>query len=115
MYSIALYSFYALCSGSGLIILKIAMNKKTEQSLTMVQALFQKEFFIGFILYGCGFLLWMVILSKYKLNVAYPVATSLFFIVAGLGSYFILKESISTVHIVGIILCIGGILLINVR
>lgn len=113
--NIILFLGYALCSGSGLIILKTAMNNKALNSLNLIQTFLQVRFIIGFFLYACGFLLWMFILSKFKLNVAFPIATSLFFIVSGLGSYFILKESFSIQHILGIILCFCGILLINVK
>ena len=112
---VILFILYALCSGSGLVILKIAMNNKVLKSLNLIQTFLQLRFIIGFFLYVCGFLLWMLILSKYKLNVAFPIATSLFFIVSGLGSYFILKESFTIMQVVGIFLCLAGILLINIK
>ncbi len=112
---IILFLSYALCSGSGLIILKIAMNNKTLKSLDLMQTFLQVKFIIGFFLYACGFFLWMLILSKFKLNVAFPIATSLFFIISGLGSYFILKESFTITQVVGIFLCLAGILLINIK
>ena len=113
--NIILFLGYALCSGSGLIMLKTAMNNKTLQSLNLIQTFLQIKFIIGFFLYACGFLLWMLILSKFKLNVAFPIATSLFFIVSGLGSCFILKESFTFIHVVGIFVCLVGILLINIK
>ena len=112
---IVLFLGYSLCSGSGLIILKIAMNNKTLKSLNLMQTFLQVRFIIGFFLYACGFILWMLILSKFKLNVAFPIATSLFFIVSGLGSYFILKESFTIMQVIGIFLCLAGILLINLK
>lgn len=112
---ILLFIGYALCSGSGLVILKMAMNDKSSQSISLIRAFFQVKFIIGFMLYASGFLLWMLILSKYKLNVAFPVAISLFFIVSGLGSYFVIKESVSTLQIIGTLLCLAGILLIHLR
>jgi drug/metabolite transporter (DMT)-like permease len=113
LFNILLFSGYALCSGSGLIILKSAMSAKADKSLTLFQTFLQVRFIAGFLLYAAGFLLWMLILSRFKLNVAFPVAMSLFFIVSGLGSAFILKESFSVVQIVGIALCLAGILLIH--
>jgi uncharacterized protein YebE (UPF0316 family) len=85
--SIIIFIAYALCSGCGLIILKMVMSD-TELSLANITSLILNiKFIIGFILYVFGFLLWMSILSKFKLNVAFPVAMSLFFIVSSLGSY----------------------------
>lgn len=113
--NIILFIGYALCSGSGLIILKTAMNEKALKSLNIMQTFLQVKFIMGFFLYACGFLLWMFILSKFKLNIAFPIATSLFFIVSGLGSYFILKESFTIMQVIGIFLCLSGILLINIK
>ena len=112
---ILLFIGYALCSGSGLVILKMAMNDRAARSLSLLQAFFRIKFIVGFFLYAAGFLLWMLILSKFKLNVAFPIAISLFFIVSGLGSYLVLKESVSTIQIIGILLCFAGILLIHLK
>jgi multidrug transporter EmrE-like cation transporter len=57
----------------------------------------------------------MFILSRFKLNIAFPIATSLFFIISLLGSYFILKESFSFLQAMGIMLCLLGILLISTK
>lgn len=104
---------YALCSGCGLIILKIAMSKNELSVTTLKHIVLSSQFWIGFSLYLCGFLLWMFILAKFKLNVAFPIAMSLFFIVSSLGSYFILGEHLSVRHIFGIGICFFGILLIG--
>ncbi len=113
--TIILFLGYALCSGSGLVILKIAMSHKALKPVNVLGIILQREFIAGFGLYACGFLLWMFILSKYKLNVAFPTATSLFFVVSGLGSYFVLKESFTATQLIGIVLCLAGILLINIK
>lgn len=113
--NILMFLGYALFSGSGLVILKTAMDYKIAKSLSLIETFLQIRFIIGFIFYAAGFLLWMLILSKFKLNVAFPIAISLFFIVSGLGSYFILKESFSAIHIIGILLCLAGILLVNIK
>ena len=113
--NIILFLGYALCSGSGLIVLKTAMNNRALKSLNLIQTFFQLKFIIGFFLYACGFLLWMLILSKFKLNIAFPIATSLFFIISGLGSYFILKETFTIIQVFGIFLCLAGILLISIK
>ena len=81
--NIILFIGYALCSGFGLVILKTAMNTKFIKDLNYIETFFQVRFILGFLLYASGFLLWMVILSKYKLNIAFPIAISLFFIVLG--------------------------------
>jgi len=114
IHNIGLFILYALCSSSGLIILKIAMNNKAPNSLNILDFFLQPKFIIGFVLYAFGFVLWLMIISKFKLNIAFPIATSLFFITLTLGSYFILNEIFPTIHIVGIGFCLIGILLIGI-
>jgi drug/metabolite transporter (DMT)-like permease len=112
---VLLFIGYALCSGSGLVILKIALNDRAARSLSLIEALLQIKFLVGFLLYAAGFLLWMLILSRFKLNVAFPIAMSFFFIVSGLGSYLVIKESFSLIQVIGILLCLAGIVLINLK
>jgi len=73
------------------------------------------KFFVGFFLYGCGFILWLVILSRINLNVAFPIAMSLFFITTAIGSYFIIKEPFRIMQFFGMVLCFAGILLISLK
>ncbi len=114
--TVLLFLSYALCSGSGLVILKNVVSNRSINNLNDVFFILSSgRFMLGFLLYACGFILWMVILSKFKLNVAFPAAMSLFFIVSSLGSYFFLKESFSLQTILGILLCFCGIWLITVE
>ncbi len=114
MYNILLFLIYSLSSGFGLIILKRAVTgiefKFSLKTLTDVLSL---EFIFGFLLYVLGFICWMLILSKLKLNIAFPIAMSLFFIVSTIGSYFILSEPLSLKHLIGIVICLVGIILIS--
>lgn len=109
----AVFTAYALASGCGLILLKIAMSKHDLSLSTLRYVILDVKFLVGFSLYVCGFLLWMYILSKFDLNVAFPIAMALFFVVSSLGSYFILGESINIKHSFGIILCFFGIVLVG--
>jgi drug/metabolite transporter (DMT)-like permease len=114
--TILLFLSYALCSGSGLVILKnVVSNQSTNNLNDVLNVLLSGRFVLGFLFYACGFILWMVILSKFKLNVAFPIAMSLFFIVSSLGSYFFLKESFGIQNMIGILLCFGGIWLITIE
>ena len=114
--TVLLFLSYALCSGSGLVILKKVVSNISINNLNDVfDILVSGRFVLGFLLYVLGFILWMLILSKFKLNVAFPSAMSLFFIVSSLGSYFFLKESFSIQNIIGIFLCFGGIWLITIK
>ena len=113
--SVLIFIVYALFSSSGLIVLKMAMSEQPVRLATIFKIILSMKFILGFGLYLIGFVLWMYILSKYKLNFAFPIAISLFFILSGLGSYFILKEPLTGPQFAGIALCLFGILLIAVK
>jgi drug/metabolite transporter (DMT)-like permease len=106
---------YAIFSGSGLIIIKMAMSESAFNWGNMLEVFLRPKFLAGFFLYALGFLVWMVILSRFKLNVAYPVSVSLFFAVTLLGSYFILGEQFSLLHGIGVLFCFLGVLLIALK
>lgn len=114
IYNIILFLAYSLSSGFGLIILKRAVTGiEFKFSLKTISDVLSLEFIFGFLLYAIGFICWMLILSKLKLNVAFPIAMSLFFIVSTIGSYFILNEPMSLKNLIGIIICLIGIVLIS--
>lgn len=111
----SLFLSYAICSGCGLIILKLAVTETKISIANFEKLLFDLKFIVGFTLYGTGFLLWIFILSKFRLNVAFPIAMSMFFIISSLGSRFILLEAFDIRSIIGIALCFFGILLIGIE
>jgi len=113
--AIPIFILYALSSSSGLIVLKMAMSAQPVRLNTILSILVSQKFIIGFGLYLVGFLTWMFIISKFRINFAFPIAISLFFIVTGLGSYFILKEPITLQHLFGILFCLIGIMLIVLK
>lgn len=114
-YSILLFAAYSLTSGFGLILLKRSLTGiNLRLSFNSIINAISLELIIGFFLYAIGFICWMAILSKFNLNIAFPIAMSLFFIVTGFGSYFILGEALNLKVIVGMIICLAGIILISV-
>lgn len=115
LFSILLFSVNVICSAVGLIFLKMALSDKKINLNNIFQIIFDFKFISGMLLYTFGFLIWLYILSKYNLNVALPIAQSLFFIVTIGGSFFFLRESLNSYHIAGILFCLLGILLIAVK
>jgi len=63
----------------------------------------------GLISYGVSFILWIVVLSRMKLSIAYPI-TSMNFVLVILASYYFFGEKISFIQIGGIILILVGVL-----
>lgn len=104
---------YGLCSGIGLILLKMVVSEHKMQVTDLNHIVVDIRFLIGFILYASGFSLWLYILSKFKMNVAFPIAMAIFFSISSLGSYLILSEPFTIKHIIGILLCFVGILFIG--
>lgn len=66
----------------------------------------------GLLLYGISFILWLFVISKIKLNTAYPIATSLNFSLVVIFSWLFLKEQMLPVQILGIAVIIFGIFLL---
>lgn len=115
LFSVMIFTAHVLLSAAGMVILKAALTDKKISFEGALQIIFEFKFIAGMSLYVMGFLLWIYILSKYKLNVALPVAQSLFFVVSVAGSFFVLQESLSLQHVIGIALCLAGILLIALK
>ena len=103
-------------SGIGLILLKMAISSsKFVFNIKSMIDLISVKFIVGFCFYVFGFILWMIILSKFKLNFAFPIAMSLIFIVSSLGSLIILKENFGINHIIGTLFCLIGIIIITIK
>lgn len=64
---------------------------------------------IGLFFYGISFLLWLVVISKIKLSIAYPL-TSLNFVLVVIASYFLYGERLSLLQYISIVLIIIGII-----
>lgn len=89
---------YLTVSVGGLTLLKISDGR-----------LFSIYGMVGVLLYGLGFLLWYLILSRISLSVAFPIAAGGLVILTQLSGYFLLKETISLSHLIGVILIMLGI------
>lgn len=65
----------------------------------------------GIISYGISFLLWIKVLSKVELSYAYPMV-SLGYVLIMIFSYFLFKENITPLRIVGVLFIIVGVILV---
>ncbi|MBI4160577.1 MAG: EamA family transporter [Candidatus Yanofskybacteria bacterium] len=63
-------------------------------------------------MFGLAFFMWTWVLSKMQLNVVYPIAVAVQLILLSIGSWFLLKESLSFIQIIGVSIIILGIFLL---
>lgn len=115
IFYVLIFIMCSLSSGSGLILIKLSLNETQLTFYNILKIISSPKFLSGFSLYILGFILWMYILSRVQVNIAYPIIVSLLFIVILLGSHFILKEQFSAQLVLGILLCFLGILLIILK
>ena len=77
---------------------------------------FMNPFVIGGITtYGFTTMIWLVVLSRIKLSVAYPMI-SLGYVISIFCAWFLFKESVPKVRVMGaIVICIGVYLVASAR
>ena len=74
--------------------------------------LFNGYVLLGFLFFGTGALLWLVVLAKEEVSYAYPIS-ALGYIVVLVGSYFLFQEQITLSRLAGILLIILGVAFIE--
>lgn len=106
---IRLVIFVLLLSAGQVLFKKTAL---TAQSLTSLPAftglLINAWFWSALVLYGAATLLWIMILQKTPLSLAYPFV-ALGFIIVPVVSWLLFKESVSPLYMAGIALIVAGI------
>jgi multidrug transporter EmrE-like cation transporter len=70
------------------------------------------RFAAGFLLYGAGFLVWLWILRRLPLSVAFPTAAGALIAATVLGGYLFLGERLLIAQAIGIALILVGIVLV---
>ena len=84
--------------------------------LSLIPRIFQNFWLIaGIFLFGLGFLFYLFILTKFQLNIAYPIMVSAGIVLIALASWFLFKEPLSLPQVLGIIFILFGIFLLFPR
>jgi multidrug transporter EmrE-like cation transporter len=65
--------------------------------------------FVGLVLYGISFIVWLIVLSRMKLSVVYPV-TSMNFVLVIFASHYLFGEKLSFTQMMGVSLIIIGVI-----
>ena len=66
----------------------------------------------GLFLIGISFIFWLFVISRIKLNLAYPITTGLNVALIVIFSWLFLKEHLLPIQILGIVVIIFGIFLV---
>ena len=105
--------FNVLLTVMGQILFKHGMNmigrisSVRDAAGKLIQAFMNPYILSGIAIYGFTTLVWLVILSRVKLSIAYPMLSS-GYVLSILFSWMLFKESIPKVRIIGaVIICIG--------
>jgi drug/metabolite transporter (DMT)-like permease len=77
------------------------------------QLFFSPLILSGIVIYGLATVLWLFILTRVPLSIAYPVQ-SLAYVFAVFGSYFIFNESLSIMKVTGVLFIIIGVSFVGI-
>ncbi len=104
-----------LCFKKG--VLKLGeLNFSFAQTISLISQIFQNVWLLaGVCLFGISFILWLFVISKLQLNVAYPVVLSCQVALVSFGSWFLFKEYLSFFQIFGIVFIVLGIFLLLIK
>lgn len=97
------FGVYVIASAFGLY--------KLKQASVVVSS----TFVLGFACYAVGFLLWIVILRRLPLSIAFPVAAGSLIVASQVVGWWLLSESIDMAQILGVLLILAGASLIYAR
>lgn len=104
---------------TGELLLKTGMNRHGELNVglsTLVPTavkLFTNPFVLGgFVFVFSGALFWLAVLSRWPLSLAYPLLSISYIIGIG-ASVIILKEKVSWVQLIGVMVIIVGVYLVS--
>lgn len=76
----------------------------------LVAALLSPQVIVAIILQGAGFLLWVVVVSRVKLGVAFALSGAFFYILLALLSWWLFGERLGTAQWIGLALISAGVL-----
>ncbi len=97
-----------ILSSTAQILLKLLMRN---QALTF-SLLTKPLFYGGFLAYGVSALIWLRVLAKLPLVVAYPLV-SLNFVLVAFGAALFLHERVSWQMVLGLVLIFSGIIVVS--
>ncbi|OMP66644.1 EamA family transporter [Domibacillus epiphyticus] len=115
LFQLGLVVLNTLILVSGQFLWKAGMEKHSDaftSVFSIVKLFFTPYIFTGLAMYGLATVLWLFILTKVPLSVAYPLQSSAY-IIAVIGSFFIFGESITIWKIAGVCFIMLGVSMIG--
>jgi len=79
---------------------------------SVLQTIFIPTVFLGFFIYGMSSIVWLFVLQKLPLSVAYP-SLALTYVIVVMASFVLFKEPLTVDKIVGVLLISIGVFFIN--
>jgi len=104
-----LFAAYTAMSVIGLVLMRLGLPVISRDGFDQSSWTTFLEIGAGATLYLGAFAVWLVILSRIELSVAYPVAIGLTLVFVSLSGATLLRESIDFGRILGIVLILAGI------
>lgn len=106
---------YLICGSLGMVLTKYG-GKQSE--LHILKSGFTANvhwlFMLGLVLYVISFILWIIVLQKFRLTYISPIAYGITFILLIGFSAVILHEKITTQQIIGAAMIIGGVIVASI-
>jgi drug/metabolite transporter (DMT)-like permease len=102
----------ALFTSFSQLLFKKGLTKKLNSVTDIIKTLFNKTILIGLVGYAISFTLYLIALRQTQLSIVFPIFASSFIFVTIISSYS-LKEKISWVRIVGILVIFIGIAIVT--
>ena len=107
-----LFAAYSAMSVVGLVLMRLGLPAISRDGFAHASWASLLEVGSGATLYLGAFAVWLVILSRIELSVAYPVAIGLTLVLVSVSSAVLLKEPVELARVLGIVLILAGISLV---
>lgn len=105
---------YAACSSMGLALIKMSMNRWDAAGMSALSLLAGEwRFWVGALLYGLGFVVWLVLLKLNNLSIIFPCAAGSLVVATTLLGHYYLDEAITVKIVMGMALIVCGIHLVT--
>lgn len=107
---------YLLFSCGGMVLIKYGSNGNgfniAERAINFRLDLYSAA---GLFFYALSFIMWIIVLQKFKLSYISPLVSGISYVIIILLSYFVLDEKISINQWAGIVVIFVGVILMNLK